>query len=402
MTKSATIYKKEMMEVLRDRKTLMFMIVLPTVVMPLLFNFLLDFTKKQQEKSRTETIEVALINGEQLPELTALFEENESFEVVPGFTDPEAFIPAIKEKRIKVGLHVPAEAGDLIANNQQVNINAYYDNASSTSQVIPRTRRVLDSFSEEVRDRRFNDLGVMSSFRREAILSPATLEEVGVADERETWGERIGGLLPYLFIAFCFLGAFYPAIDIAAGEKERGTLETLLLTPVPRNHLVIGKFLVVFTSALVAALLCVASMGGFFALQSEGSGVVFEILKSIQPLDYVMMVLAIMPMAAVFACVLLSISIYAKSFKEAQSYMAPMQFLCILPAFVAMLPGVELTMGWSLVPVTNVSLAIKEIVKGTIDYGYLGVIFLSTTLFAAAALAFCTRWFKKESVLFRN
>lgn len=402
MTKIGTIYAKEMKEVLRDRKTLVFMIVLPIVVMPLLFNFLFKFAREQAVKASTETIEIGIINDQLLPELTAFFQENDEFQVVEGFQDPEEFKQAIIDKRIKIGLHIPDDSAVLVESGHRVTVNGYYDNASSTSRVIPRTREVLGRYSEILQERRFADLGVSSPLRQEAILAPAVLEDVGIAGERETWGERIGGFLPYLFIAFCFLGAFYPAIDIAAGEKERGTLETLLLTPVPRNHLVIGKFLVVFTSSMVAALLCVASMGVFLATQSDGNGVVQEILQSIGPMEYVMMVVVIMPMSAVFSSILLSLSIYASSFKEAQSYMAPMQFLGILPAVVAMLPGVELSLGWALIPVTNVSLAVKEMVKGTIDYGLLALIFLSTTLFAAAALAFCTQWFKRESVLFRN
>jgi sodium transport system permease protein len=103
-----------------------------------------------------------------------------------------------------------------------------------------------------------------------------------------------------------------------------------------------------------------------------------------------------------FSALLLSISIYAKSFKEAQSYATPVNLLILLPVMFAMLPGVELDWTWAMVPVTNVALAIKELVKGTVDYAMLTVILGSSTVVAAALLWAAIGWFNRESVLFRQ
>ena len=402
MNKILTIFFKEFKEVLRDRKTVIFVIVLPTLVMPVLFQFLFKFMEKQERKARSEKLTIAMIGGEKAPNLEAMFRDNEGYEIVAGDWDAEAFIPAIKEGKIKAGLVFPEDADQIIADEQQLDITIYYNNASMTSRIIPRTREVIDAYNESVQKERMVALG-LGGMQRNSLIEPVTLKRLGIADDREIWGERIGGILPYLFIAFCFLGALFPAIDIGAGEKERGTLETLLLTPVPRFYLVFGKFLVVFCSGLIAAFLCVISMGVSVAFGGEAANKALgNILTSIGPIDFFAMCLILLPMAAVFGSVLLSISIYAKSFKEAQSYAGPLQFLFILPAFIALLPGVELTWSWALVPITNISLAIKEIVKGTIDYGMLFLIFGSTTVFALLALLFCVKWFDREHVLFRN
>jgi sodium transport system permease protein len=109
----------------------------------------------------------------------------------------------------------------------------------------------------------------------------------------------------------------------------------------------------------------------------------------------------LVPVVAIFAAMLLSISIYARSFKEAQSYMGPLVIVVIIPAMLALLPGVELKGGWAWAPLVNVALAMKELVKGTMDYYQLIAIFGSTVIIAGALIAFCIYWFKQEKVLFR-
>ena len=403
MNKLFTIYFKEMRDVLRDRRTLLIMILLPMVVLPLLFNGLINFVQKQEAKASSEVLKVAILNPDVIPELSAAFNADNGFEQVSGIADEKSLKPAIQNGEIKLGLVFPANSGDLIARNRQLEITAYYNNASLTSKVLSRTQTLVDEYNEDIRKVRLQALGLESSLDRESLIEPAKLKRAGIADKREILGERVGGMLPYLFIAFCFIGALYPAIDIGAGEKERGTLETLLLTPVPRSYLVTGKFLVVFTTGITTAILCLCSMGVWISMKGrQVRGELGEIIASISPVDLLLIGLMLLPLAATFAAILLSLSIYAKNFKEAQSYISPLSFLTILPAVIAMLPGVELTWKWALVPVTNISLAIKELAKGTIDYQMLALIFGSTAVLAMVAIGLCVHMFQKESVLFRN
>ena len=115
-----------------------------------------------------------------------------------------------------------------------------------------------------------------------------------------------------------------------------------------------------------------------------------------------MVALMLVPTAAMFASILLSISVYAKSYKEASGLISPLMIVTILPTLAALLPGVEMNWKWAMVPLTNVSLAMKELVKGTMDYSMLSVIMLSTTVTAGALLMLCRWWFNREEVLFRN
>lgn len=397
----ATIYLKEIKEVVRDRRTLMFMILLPTILMPVLLNITAEFIGKAEKKAESEVITYAMFGGEQLPELANAFASDARFEKVELASRDEVKA-AIQADKIKLALGVPSNAAVSYAAGEQVAIDLYYDNALLVSHVRQRATEKLESISDSQRDERLTGLGVMGMSAREQLLEPITTRERGVASKREVIGARAGGFLPYMFIIFCFVGCLYPAIDLGAGEKERGTLETLLLTPVPRYHVVLGKFLVVFSCGVTSSLLSVGSMAAWLYLKIDKMPPeIAAILDTITALDLTMVGMMLIPIAAMFASTLLSISIFARSFKEAQAYATPLNFVVIIPAMLSMIPGVELDWTWAMVPITNIALAVKELIKGTMDYTMFVAIFGSSTVIAGLLLYACTQWFKRESVLFR-
>ena len=397
-----TIYLKEMKEVLRDRKTLIFMVALPTLVVPVLMYIMIGFLVRAEKKAQTEILTFAIFGAEHLPDLANAFSEEEGFEKV-NIPTQEAIASAIEENKIKFGLVIPQTTREQIESGEQVAVQFYYNNASVTSKVKNRAGKVIRVFGERYRSERLAGLGLDTPQEQEHLLNPITIQEHNIADLREVLGERVGGMLPYFFIIFCFMGALYPAIDLGAGEKERGTLETLLLAPIPRYQIVLGKFFVIFTTGVTAALLCLTSLGFMLATKGqEITGELGEVIASVSVVDLVLIAAMLIPAAAMFAALLLSVSIYAKSFKEASAYCGPLNFLVIVPAFIAMLPIVKLDWYWAMVPITNISLAIKELIKGTMNYEMLIAILGSSVVIAGAFLFFCTRWFEREAVLFRQ
>ncbi|MCH9680064.1 MAG: ABC transporter permease subunit [Deltaproteobacteria bacterium] len=393
-----TVYRKEMLEVLRDRKTLIFMIVLPLLLIPLLIQVTTDFVANAEKEAASATLDYVIFDGDQLPGL------DDAFGSTPGFSqaqlaDRGEIGAAVGDERIDFALVVqpPAEPG------AQHVIELHYNTAPLTSKVKSRTKKVIEALGEGVQRDRLDALGVSTPALQQGISEPVVLVERSTAPVREVMGERIGGMLPYMFIIFCFLGAMYPAIDLAAGEKERGTLETLLLVPIPRYQVVVGKFLVVFTAGVVSATLSISGLGGWLAFKgAEMGGDLGGVLREIGATDLGLIAAMLVPTAGIFAALLLSISIYAKSFKEAQSYIAPLNMLIILPAFLAMLPGVVLDWKTASIPIANISLAIKELIKGTMDYSMLVAILGSSTALAGGLLVLSTWWFSRESVLFRQ
>jgi sodium transport system permease protein len=206
----------------------------------------------------------------------------------------------------------------------------------------------------------------------------------------------------------------YPAMDLTAGEKERGTMETLLCSPVARVDIVLGKFLMVLTGSLSAMGFMLLSMGttafvaGSFmgggrssALAAAQTPAPGGVIPMIDPVGLIGVVAMVVPVAVLFAAVAFTIALFAKSYKEAQSYLAPLMIVVILPAVIGMLPGIDLNARLALVPLLNLSLVCKEMLSGVWHWNYIGIIFGSSCVYAAVALALAVRMFKREDVIFR-
>ena len=396
-----TVFFKEMKDVLRDRKTLLLMIVLPIVVVPLLLNLLIGFVIKKEQEAKTEVLEYVVFGDEFAPELAKTFVAANGFKKV-ALGSPDELVAAIREDRIDFGLVIPEKTAAQLSGQEQASIELHFDNASMGSKVEDRVQDLVEKYNDGLTAARLAKLGVLSGQKQKSLLEPVRLRKQGTGKIREVIGDRIGGMVPYFFIAFCFMGVVYPAIHLGAGEKERGTLETLLLAPIPRHQVVLGKFLAVFCGGIIAVLLNLASLGTWLAIKAgELRGIIGTLIGSIDLLDLVLLALMLIPVAAMFAALLLSISIFARNSAEASTLISPFGIVLIVPAALAMLPGVELNWFWASVPVTNVSLAMKELLKGTMDYTMLLAIFASSTLIAGGLLFFCAKWFNRESVLFR-
>ncbi len=238
-----------------------------------------------------------------------------------------------------------------------------------------------------------------------SLIQPFRIQQTNVAPPEMVGGAILGGLVPYFVIILCLTGAMYPAMDLTGGEKERGTMETILCAPVSRLHLVLGKFFMVLTASVATALFSVASMGATFALAKgaladfagpETSALGISIsLKAVAAVF-----LMTLPLAVLFSAALLATSLFAKSYREAQSYLAPL-LLVLLPAVVSVLPGVDLNATLALVPALNTSPVSKEIVTGIYHWNYILLIFGSSCVYAAVALWIAVRLFQREEALFR-
>ena len=239
------------------------------------------------------------------------------------------------------------------------------------------------------------------------LVNPFATKTLNVAPPEKVAGNQIGGLIPYLFILLCFSGALYPAMDLTAGEKERGTMETILCSPVARTDLVLGKFLMVLTASLTTAVVSMITTGITLVVIGSAAGAPAAAARQgampvLDPAGLLLVLAMVLPVAVLFCSVLLAVSLFAKSMKEASSYTTPLIALIIIPAMMGLMPGVELNAKLAMVPILNIALASKELVSGVFHWNYLALIFGSTCVYAAAALAFCVRMFNREDVLFRT
>jgi sodium transport system permease protein len=480
-----TVFRKELTDVLRDRRTLIFMLVIPTVAIPVLMWVTTELMTHFIEKLAREQVDILVLNPEAAPDLVEEIKqsanplgrakrvaellrkkgleekelamtkgepqaflrmlqkkgidpeelaaelrvtvEDSDFELEPGAIIQNAFPPnfrlvngldpqlgdyndpaqrervlleAVRTDKIAAALEFAADAKEKLASGDSTEVRIYYLDASDrSSTALSGLRRIFKSLDQQMVAERLLSKELPPGFASPVKVRPKHLPGPGILIK------ILSQILPYMILIFAFLGAMYPAIDLGAGEKERGTLETLLVAPVSRLSIVLGKFGVILTAALVSAVLATISLSvslqlGIFSTLSMVSGGSF----SFSVTEALAALLMIVPISCIFAALLLALSIFAKSFKEGQSYASPLQMVIIMPAFISFVPGVKLDWFMASIPVVNVSLALKEIFTGNLDqhWAHLGVIFLSTSLFAGLLLWFATWWFQREQVLFRS
>lgn len=401
LTSIAKVYRKEIRDILRDRRTFRRLLI-SVLFMPVILNVAVTLSQRSMQRDRDAILPYSIVGAEYLPALAEQFASESSFREV-ALTDDEDVQQAVEQEKIKFALIIPENAQSRLASGGQVDLDFYFYDSSTNNILKQRVSRRISGFSDQLRDNRLATLGIASAEAQQQLLQPIKTVEHNSASRREMIGNAIGGFVPYMLFLMCLTGCTFVALDLGAGEKERGTLETLLLLPVSRQALVWGKFLTVFTAGVVYATLSITSVIiwlNFFV--SGASGVVGQIINGVATKDLIFVGLMLVPVAAIFGSILLSISVYAKSYKEASSLSSLLQVLMVLPIIIAILPGVELQSYWAVVPITNVALAVKELIKGTLDYTMLLVILGSSALLAVLLLFFCSRWFERETVLFRE
>jgi sodium transport system permease protein len=391
------ILKKEIRDTIRDRRTLLVMVVIPLVLFPLLINIATKMAVSEQKRASERVLKVGLItHGNAAPFRQKLMEE-ELITVIEDLGE-NRIDQELREETVDFFLVFEREFDRRLAAMERGRIDLHFISSRETGTTKRRITGLLRTFEEEQIGLRLADLNL-----ERGIIDVFGLEEHDHASMKQRIGEAIGGFIPYIFVIFCFVGAMYPAIDLAAGEKERGTIETLLASPATRLEIVLGKFTVVFLSGIGTALISV--IGLYLSVRSSQDipeELLGSLLKVVSAQSVLLVFSLLIPLAVFFAAVLLSISIFAHSFKEAQSIMTPLNILVIFPVFIGLFPGVELNAMTAIVPVLNVSLATREIISGTISTGMLLMVYLSLFVLAGLSLWFCAAWFRRESVVFRR
>lgn len=480
-----TVFRKELLDILRDRRTLIFMLIIPTISIPVLMWVTTELMTHFIEKLAREQVDILVLNPEAAPDLIEEIKQranplgrvrrvadllkhkglgekelamtkgepraflrmlekkgidpdelaaelrvaaqDSDFEFEPGAIIQNAFPPnfrlvteldpqlgdygnpaqreqmlleAVRTDRIAAAIEFAEDTKDKLASGDSAEVRIYYLDASDrSSTALSGLRRIFKSLDQQMIAERLLEKELPPGFASPMKIRPKRLPGPGILIK------ILSQILPYMILIFAFLGAMYPAIDLGAGEKERGTLATLLVAPVSRLSIVLGKFGVILVAALVSAVLATVSLSislqlGIFSTLAMVSGGSF----SFSVVEALAALLMIVPISCIFAALLLALSIFAKSFKECQSYASPLQMVIIMPAFISFVPGVKLDWLTASIPVVNVSLALKEIFTGNLDqhWAHLGVIFLSTSIFAGLLLWFAAWWFQREQVLFRS
>ena len=391
-----TIFLKEMKDMLRDRRTVLTMIVMPILLMPLLLTVVTSMTKSQVEKAQDKDLRIAIDDNGSAAELVKRLKRRKDVKVFESI-QPDDFNQMIRNDSIDLAIEILDGFDAALNSGKTAKVNILY-NVTDDKIVKERLASTIERYNDEILSDRLDSLGANL-----ATISPIEIEETNVFNQKESMGKMAGGFLPYMFVLFCLMGAMYPAIDLFTGEKERGTIETILSVPASRLQILIGKMMVVVISGVVSGVLTI--LGLYLAMKLTPD--IPDFMKNIaadilSPSSLIWIILMLIPLTTFFSGILIPASIYSKSFKEAQSLIQPMVFVVILPLIIGMMPGFKLTAMTALMPVVNVALATKEIIAGTIDYGLLALVFLSLFAFAAIGILLCVRWFGHEGNILRT
>ncbi|RUL87210.1 ABC transporter permease subunit/CPBP intramembrane protease [Tautonia sociabilis] len=423
------IFGRELRDQLRDRRTIFMIFVLPVLLYPIL-----GFTVKTLAEAFDNTVRrVVVVGAEYLPDEPPLLTEGEGgflrfdpglFDgggspplliepVPPGgrWDDPQQQLAALRNGEADVIVDIPAEVRGQITRLERPTFKIAYlrsdEQSLATYQVV---EDVIARWQDAIVARR-----LAADEKPAEYVAPVEVEAVDLA--RQVLGSSASGvsvwarLFPFLLVMMALTGAFYPAVDLCAGEKERGTMETLLISPALRSEIVVGKFLTVMAASAGTALLNLASMGLTMAVLgpqlaagAAGPGSPMDELAPPSPIALAWIVVLLIPLSGFFSAVCLALAVLARSMKEGQYYMTPLYLISLPLIFLTLMPGVDLNPFYSLVPITGVSLLLKKLILEQYVEArpYFLPVLLSTIVYGLIALRWAVGQFRTEQVLFRE
>jgi sodium transport system permease protein len=424
-----TIFRKELLETLRDRRTLFMMIVLPVLLYPMMIIAFSWFMESQSE-AREERASTVAVWGTAPDDLVSSLRQNGKLtlrpwagaapEVKQGLSGGTLQVPPVTPSRGQEQAR-SARAGTFEAENQvlasarplitggQVDavivfwpgfdravadgglgqVSVYFDSVRlDSTKALERLNDALAEYRTRLVREREQGRGLAAGFSQGIDVLPRN-----VAGERRRAAEILGSVLPFILIVMSMLGGFYPAIDLTAGEKERGTMQTLMCAPVGPTEIIVGKFGAVWVMSLISALMNVGSLAATLARLVPGQQ--FSIPPSSFALTFVMLVPVSFTMSAVF----LAVATFAKDFKDGQNFLTPVYSVLALPAAITMLPGIRLSAGMTFVPVLNIALLIKSLLVGEAPADLVFLTLLSSLVYATLAVLLASWVFQQEQVL---
>ncbi len=395
------ILKKELRDTLRDRRTLISMIIMPVLLMPGLILGMGSLADMQVRQSQEKYLKLGIMNGAAAPDLVEHLAAQGKITIIELPADAGT---SVREGKVDMAVSIPDDWQEAMRSQSPVNVTVQYNSTKTDSPVMAaRVTAALKSYGDGLIEHRMSAQGLNMSL----LATPKPLPQ-DVATSRERGGSLLGFLLPMFLVLWAITGGMYTAIDISAGEKERKTLEPLLTTPVRRLDIVAGKLLAVSVTSITAIALALASLyvasakfgkSGIFGLSANSDA----ISLTLAPEGIVVMFAAGVLLAVMFAPMELGISIFAKSYREAQSYLTPMYFVAFLPIVVVnIMTGMEPNTATFLIPGVNAVLLFKEVLLGTKNVAHILVTLASLAVCAAVATGISVKIFKREGVLFRT
>jgi sodium transport system permease protein len=380
------VLRKELLDGVRDRRALFSALLYPLLgplLSGLLFGFMADKHRDAAE------VPVPIVGQERAPDLVEWLELH-GVEVAEPPADPRA---AVREGAVPFVLSVPEGFDEHLAEGTPARLELIVDGSRNDSRpAVAHAEKLLEYYGNDIANRRLLARGVDPN-----IIHPVVVAEVEVASHHEL-ATSVFAFVPMFVLMATFIGGMQLAVDATAGERERGSLEPLLLNPVPREAIVVGKWLAAMLFALgcvILTLICCVVVLEYTPVRDLGLSL------DLRPTALLGVLLAAAPMALMASALQILVASFARSFKEAQTYISLLIFVPMVPAVIGMMTGLEHSVGALLIPGVGQQIVVERLfggeAAGVLDF----VLPMTSALVVAAACVWLTAWmFRRESVVF--
>ncbi len=388
------LYKKEMLDVLRDKKTVIMMVVVPLIIYPLIMMLTVQIMAGVTREMAKSTYLIG-VKGELTKEQFDAFSSTEQDDFVIKMVESHDLSKDLQDEAIDLFIEMKVEDG------KEVFYITYLSASSKSNYGVDIIYEKIKAYSSG----KTKDMLVEAGLEPEDVLSPVKIEYQDMSTTEESTGSMLGSMIPFMLVVSLLMGTMYPAIDTTSGEKERGTLETLLTLPISNKELIFSKFLAVGTFGVVSAILNIIAMCGVGAyllnmIKTMG-GTGFDNInlgKFAMPL--IIGVLCVLAFAVFISALSMCVCAFAKSYKEANNYITPVMLVVMLASFIAFIPNIELTKNMALVPVANICLLLRDLLVFKYDYLAIMLVLVSNVIYGILSVLFLSKIYDSESIMF--
>ncbi len=387
------LFKREITDIFRDKKTMIMMVLLPLLLYPTIIVIMTFITTAIMNDQETTVYKIAFENVAEEEKIAEVITNEDSkldykVEVVSVLNAQKA----LENKDIDAYVTQGEKDGKI---TYQI---CYLSAVTNSSTAAGAVFDGMDLYREALR----KEAVLQAGLDEELILYPIAYAREDLSSTEESMGNIIGGFIPVLIIISICLGAIYPAIDVTAGERERGTLETLLTLPVTNFEMIMSKFLAVSVIACISAVINILSLGGAFGFMisfvAKGMADKFDFASFLPGILFTMLLMIVFALFVTAAC--MCVCVFAKSFKEANNYITPLLLIFMFGGYAGAIPKLELSASTAAVPIINVTLLIKDLFNFKYNYALFGIVLLSNVVYSLLTIMILGKLYNSENILF--
>ncbi len=398
------VMKKELLELSKDRKTVFFTFALPLLLYPLIFGVMGKMAMRDDAQRKGKPSKVCIVDPASV--LTPFLQaDSKKFEIVP--TPEGDLTKALRDKTVDLAIEVPASASDDLKNQKTLVVTATQNSAEDDSGLA--LKRLKDLLRDQ--DKTWVDARLKALNASPDLATPSKVEVKNAADLALELGKGLGVWIPYILLIGMFTGVMNHGASMTAGERERGTLMSLLSTRIPRPQIAAGKLMALFVLGLASALANVVgtaigfnTLAGDIAKASAANGTQgsASLLQMASPSTLGLTLLLLIPVALMMVAFILAVGIRARTQREAGTALMPGMFVIILLGVFSMAPGIEKMAFVPFLPIINASVAIREMFGQQFNATHYALAFGINTILAVALTALAAKTLNREDVLFKS